>query len=180
MWKIRKNIRLKGYDYSQSGYYFVTICTENRECLFGDIVGARRDTPTYMELNPMGKIIENIWESLPKHHPVELDIFQIMPNHVHFILRIISDTSQTGRSCPLITGASRRAPTLGWIIGMFKTECTKQINMVNKTPGCQIFQRNYYERIIRDEEEYIKIKTYIKQNPMMWGRDRNNPMNILL
>lgn len=76
--KQRHSIRLKNYDYSQSGLYFTTICTQNRLCIFGD-----------MELNEMGKIVANMWESLPKHHPVELDAFQIMPNHVHFIIQIV-------------------------------------------------------------------------------------------
>ena len=180
MEKQRKQIRLKNYDYSKSGLYFVTICTQNRECLFGNIVdhpivvgrdrpiiSIGRDRPVTdgppvsMILNQYGKIIKNVWESLPKHHPVELDAFQIMPNHVHFILRIIS-------------GASRRAPTtLGFIVGMFKTECTAQINKLQNTPGQKIFQRNYYEHIIRNEIELNKIREYIKNNPLFWNQDIN-------
>lgn len=150
MIKNRQSIRLKNYDYSQSGLYFMTICTQNRECLFGDIIGH----PVSMILNQYGKIIENVWESLPDHHSVELDVFQIMPNHVHFILHIV-------------LGASRRAPTmLGFIVGMFKTECTKQINKLRNTHGQKIFQRNYYERIIRTENDLNKIREYIKLNPL--------------
>jgi len=163
MAKHRKSIRLKNYDYSQSGLYFVTICTQNRECIFGNIinnnVGVGRDRPISMILNQYGKIIENVWESLP--HSVELDVFQIMPNHVHFILHIV-------------LGASRRAPTtLGFIVGMFKTECTKQINKLRNTPGQKIFQRNYYEHIIQNENELIKIRQYIKTNPLFWNQDIN-------
>ncbi|PJB88198.1 transposase [Candidatus Roizmanbacteria bacterium CG_4_9_14_0_8_um_filter_34_12] len=165
MAKHRKSIRLKNYDYSQSGLYFVTICTQNRECIFGNIinnnVGVGRDRPISMILNQYGKIIENVWESLPNHHSVELDVFQIMPNHVHFILHIV-------------LGASRRAPTtLGFIVGMFKTECTKQINKLRNTPGQKIFQRNYYEHIIQNENELIKIRQYIKTNPLFWNQDIN-------
>jgi len=165
MAKHRKSIRLKNYDYSQSGLYFVTICTQNRECIFGNIinnnVGVGRDRPISMILNQYGKIIENVWESLPDHHSVELDVFQIMPNHVHFILHIV-------------LGASRRAPTtLGFIVGMFKTECTKQINKLRNTPGQKIFQRNYYEHIIQNENELIKIRQYIKTNPLFWNQDIN-------
>jgi REP element-mobilizing transposase RayT len=167
MIKQRKQIRLINYDYSQSGLYFVTICTQNRENVFGKIVGARRDSPKIIEydrpvpnkqpvlmvLNQYGKIVDNIWKSLPNHHMVGLDVFQIMPNHIHFILHIIQ-------------GASRRAPTtLGFIIGMFKTECTKQINKLRNTPGQKIFQRNYYEHIIHNENELTKIRQYIKNNP---------------
>ncbi len=164
MTKNRQSIRLKKYDYSKSGLYFITICTQNRKCLFGNIVGVGRDRPILMILNQYGKIIENVWESLPGHHPVELDAFQIMPNHVHFILHIVS-------------GASRRAPTgtLGFIVGMFKTECTKQINKLQNTPGRKIFQRNYYEHIIRNEIELSKIRQYIKNNPLFWKKDINNP-----
>ena len=74
-------------------------------------------------------------------------------------------------------GASRRAPTLGWIVGIFKTECTKQIRQIIKNPNIIIWQRNYYERIIRDEEEYLKIKEYITNNPLMWDQDHNNIKN---
>ena len=165
MTKNRQSIRLKKYDYSQSGLYFVTICTQNRECIFGNIinnnVGVGRDRPISMILNQYGKIIENVWESLPDHHSIELDVFQIMPNHVHFILHIV-------------LGASRRAPTtLGFIVGMFKTECTKQINKLRNTPGQKIFQRNYYEHIIQNENELIKIRQYIKTNPLFWNQDIN-------
>ncbi|KKQ23515.1 MAG: hypothetical protein US38_C0014G0002 [Candidatus Roizmanbacteria bacterium GW2011_GWC1_37_12] len=182
--KNRQSIRLKNYDYSKSGLYFVTICTENRECLLGEIVvGVGRDRPSSIKcdrpvsmiLNQYGKIIENVWISLPKHHPVELDTFQIMPNHVHFILHIVSGAR------PMITGASRRAPTgtLGFVVGMFKTECTKQINKLQNTPGQKIFQRNYYEHIIRTENDLNKIREYIINNPTMWDRDRNNPKNTI-
>ena len=142
----------------------------------GDIVvGVGRDRPVSMNLNQYGKIIENIWKSLPDHHPVELDAFQIMPNHVHFILHIVSGAQ------PMITGASRRAPTgaLGFVVGMFKTECTKQINKLQNTPGQKIFQRNYYEHIIRTENDLNKIREYIINNPTMWDRDRNNPKNTI-
>lgn len=160
----RKQIRLKGYDYSGEGWYFVTICTQNRECLLGNIVGVGRDRPISMILNQRGKIIENIFKSLSDHHPVQLDSFQIMPNHVHFIIHIINK------------GASRRAPTetLGFIVGMFKTECTSQINKLQHTPGQKIFQRNYYEHIIRNEFDLFRIRQYICDNPMNWETDRNN------
>lgn len=190
----RKQIRLKGYDYSENGYYFVTICTQDRVCMFGNInnVGVWRDKPFLgrdkptMALNNCGEIVNNIWYSLPDHHPVQLDIFQIMPNHVHFILQIISGASSTidSGALPEGSGASRRAPTkykptLGFIVGIFKTETTKQINKLNNTPGSTIWQRNYYEHIIRNEHELNKIREYIKSNPQMWERDRNNPEGIL-
>ena len=193
----RQSIRLKNYDYSQTGLYFVTVCTQNRECLFGHIINhpvgvgrdrpnlglcnhtilVGRDRPVSMILNKFGIIIKNVWESLHDHHPVELDAFQIMPNHIHFILRIVS-----GASRHIVSGASRRAPTiitptytLGFIVGMFKTGCTVQINRLRNTPGQKIFQRNYYEHIIRNEHRLHKIRQYIKNNPIIWNIDINNP-----
>ena len=112
----RRSIRLRNHDYSQSGYYFITICTKNRECLFGDIVNGE------IKLNNMGKIIENVWKSLPNHHPVELDVFQIMPNHVHFVLIIyrrrgIACNAQpnTMRNAQYDVGFARKTPTFGTV-----------------------------------------------------------------
>jgi REP element-mobilizing transposase RayT len=177
------SIRLKGYNYSQDWFYFVTICAKNRGNFFGEIVGARRDAPLInknnifgnesndnlfeIKLNQNGKIINDIWKTLPDHNNVILDEFIIMPDHIHFILVIKNNNYKLNT----IKGASRRAPTiktiptLGFIVGMFKTECTKQINKLNKTPGIPLWQRNYYERIIKNEKEYLMIKKYIKDNP---------------
>ncbi len=159
----RRSIRLIGYDYSNQGWYFVTICSEKREEIFGEIVGARRDSPK-MRLNDNGRIVKKIWKSLPNHHGVKLDEFVIMPNHIHLIVQI--------------QGASRRAPTLGWLIGMFKTECTKEINKLNRVLGWRRFQRNYYEHIIRNEKELNAIRQYIRDNPQNWQKDKDNPINI--
>jgi len=165
----RKSIRLKHHDYSSAGWYYVTICTKNQECAFGHItapvvvVGATRGSPAMMP-NQYGAIVENVWKSLPDHHPVELDAFQLMPNHVHFII--------------VLTGGSRPTPTeLGTIVGLFKSECTKQIRRVSGNPHFIVWQRNYYENIIRTEEDLNKIKKYIRNNPQTWNRDRNNPIN---
>lgn len=182
----RKQIRLKGYDYSQNGCYFVTICTQNRQCIFGDIVNNK------MVLNDIGKMIKNNWESLPKRFPIELDEYQIMPNHLHSIIAIVG----AGSSRPNNDAGSSR-PTLGQIIAYFKYQSTKQINNIfqsNKmygrgipaqsqtgaktAPLQKIFQRNYYEHVIRNEIDSNKIREYIKLNPEMWERDRNNPNHI--
>lgn len=169
----RRSIRLDGFNYSENGYYFVTICAGNRGNVFGEIVGARRDSPKSIKLNQNGKIINDVWKTLPEHNDVILDEFVIMPDHVHFILIINYKNNllikNDGELIKTNMGASRRAPTLGFIVGMFKTECTKQINKLNKTPGIQLWQRNYYERIIRNEKEYLMIKEYIKDNPKNLG-----------
>ncbi|MFA6532722.1 MAG: transposase [Patescibacteria group bacterium] len=152
----RQTIRLKKYDYSEAGCYFVTICAQNRKNLFDDIVvGATRGSP-------LNEIINNIWKSLPDHHPVKLDEFVIMPNHVHFIIHIINK------------GGSRPAPTLGTIIGLFKSECTKQIRKSIQNNQFNVWQRSYYEHIIRNEKDLNKIRRYIRDNPMNWEEDRNN------
>ena len=166
----RKSIRLKDYDYSSSGAYFVTICTKNREEIFGS-VGVVRGQPK-MILNNLGKIVESVWQSLPQHHPVELDQFQIMPNHIHMIIIIGSR----------LTGGSRPAPTLGTtlgtILGLFKSTTTKQIRIMVNNPQFPVWQRNYYEHIIRNDQDLEKISQYIIDNPQMWERDRNNQENL--
>lgn len=177
----RQTIRLKGYDYSQNGLYFCTICTHNRENIFGEIKNGE------MILNENGKIVESVWKSLPKHHDVQLDCFQIMPNHVHLILNLTGGLKNKSGGFLLESGGSRPAPTLGLIIGFLKSESTKLIRKyVGATRGSpdgnaphiwqktQIWQCNFYDRIIRDESEYDKICYYITHNPEMWDRDRNN------
>jgi REP element-mobilizing transposase RayT len=201
----RHSIRLNNFDYSNNGYYFVTICAHYRNNVFGEIVGARRDAPLInknksplinennnplkinkdnifgnesndnlpkIKLNQNGKIINEIWKTLPNHHNVILDEFCIMPNHIHFILIIKNNLNENNNGALENNnkGASRRAPTqLGFVIGMFKTETTKQINKLNQTPGIQLWQRNYYEHIIRNEKEYLRIKEYIRGNPKNLG-----------
>lgn len=173
----RQSIRLKNYDYAHAGHYYVTICTHNRQCLFGTIKNGK------ILLNKSGKIIVDIWQSLPKHHPVELDTFQIMPNHMHSVIQIVGATRgspaiATVRSKPQ-TGGSRPAPTLGTIIGLFKSECTKKIRRAMENPHINVWQRNYYEHVIRNQKSLNKIRQYISTNPSMWSHDRNNPNRLL-
>jgi len=158
MIKNRKQIRLKKYDYAQSGWYFVTICTQNRECLFGEIVDGK------MKLNDVGNIIDTQWNGLlNRFHNIQLDEYVVMPNHFHGIIII---PSNNGRDNPAPT-------TLGRIIAYFKYESTKQINQYYVGAGIlpphtikKIFQRNYYEHIIRNEEELHAIRRYIEKNPL--------------
>lgn len=157
----RRSIRLKGYDYSLDGTYFVTICTQDRKCMFGEIVndtvGATRGSPVYMKLNKFGLIVNDVLNSLPNHHPMELKTYQIMPNHIHFIIDL--------------SGGSRPAPTLGNIVGLFKSECTKRIRRISNNPEMCIWQRNYYEHIVRDEGDLNRIQEYIQNNPINWETD---------
>lgn len=161
----RHSIRLPNYDYSSDGAYFITICTQNRELLFGNIVNGK------MISNEMGNIVQKHIESLNQRFPVEIPIYQIMPNHVHLIIMIV--------------GAEFSRPiTLGNIIAYFKYQSTKQINTYimgseNPTPTDQkykkIFQRNYFEHVIRNQKDLDEISWYIENNPQMWDTDQDNP-----
>ena len=167
MIKNRQSIRLKNYDYSKSGLYFVTICTENRECLFGDIVDGK------MVLNDVGNMIQKLWNKITERfNMVELDEFVIMPNHIHGIVIIVGAGLVPARGERATT---RVAPTIihtiGDIIGAFKSLTTHEyITGVKynewKPFNKRLWQRNYYEHIIRNENELIKIREYIKLNPL--------------
>ena len=154
----RRSIRLHGYDYAGSGVYFVTVVTKGREALFED--------------EALRLIVEDSWRWLGSQYPrVSLDTFVLMPNHLHGILAL---EDRHGR------GGSRTAPTdhpkhLGRLIGAFKTVSTKRINLTRATPGALVWQRNYYERIIRDEEELNRVRQYIIDNPLHWEDDPENP-----
>jgi len=159
----RKSIRLKGYDYSQNGVYFITVCTHQRECMFGKIVDEKLD------LNECGRIVESCWNEIPMHFSnVELDAYVVMPNHLHGIITIVG----AGSSRPLIVfGRENRAPTLGKIVAYFKYATTKHINELQKTGIRKCWQRNYYEHIIRSEQSLEKIREYICNNPYHWKDD---------
>jgi len=165
----RRSIRLKGYDYTSAGGYFVTIVTYHRECLFGEIVNEE------MILNEIGKIVEYAWFDLPNHYSnVELGTFCIMPNHVHGII-ILND--------PNVGAGLRPAPTkthgLPEIIRAFKSFSARRVNEHLKSPGVPLWQRNYYEHIIRNDDDHARIHTYIDANPSMWADDEENPAKII-
>jgi len=161
----RRSIRLQGYDYSQAGAYFVTIVAWQREMLFGEIMDGM------MKLNEFGRIVSEKWQWLEMQYEyVELGEWVIMPNHFHGIL-VIHDGRGGSRSAPT---PIKRKP-LGGLIGAFKTISTKQINLLRGTEGQFVWQRNYYERIIRNEPEMDKITRYIEVNPSAWLEDEENP-----
>jgi REP element-mobilizing transposase RayT len=169
----RHSFRLKEYDYTQEGIYFVTICTFQREFLLGAVENEK------MVVNYIGMIVEEEWLKTPilRSH-VSLDTFVVMPNHFHGIIAIIP----TGR------GTTRRTPTterfgkpvacsLPTIIRAFKSATTKRINEMRGTPGQPLWQRNYYEHIIRSEGELMNARDYIVMNPLRWCLDRENPQS---
>lgn len=225
----RKSIRLSEYDYSQAGLYFITICTHDRVCLFGEIVGAgskpahagdaglsRADlapvrtglepAPTQgtdhvrMVINEYGHIVEDTWFDLVNHvFNIQLHEFIIMPNHIHGIIEIHSSrrtadsnppnlnyvgagskpahADDAGLSwaelAPMRTGLdpAPKGYSLAEIVRQLKTFSAKRINKTRNTPGITIWQRNYYEHIIRDEKSYLKIAEYIQTNPLKWQED---------
>ena len=170
----RRSIRLKGYDYESSGAYYVTIVTRGRECVFGEI----EDNEMY--LNNYGEIVQKWWDDISIHFPnVETGAFVIMPNHIHGII-VIMDERRGGVLSPL--GGKTpplRKPALGQIVAYFKYQSTKEMNATDNTGTIiKIWQRNYYEHIIRNEKELKQKTDYILDNPSQWDEDQENPQNV--
>jgi REP element-mobilizing transposase RayT len=184
----RHSIRLPDYDYTQDGVYFVTICAYNRDCIFGHILDGE------MRLNGWGGIVQEEWLRTAVLRPyVILDEFVVMPNHFHGIVIISRHNDETAGSS---VGARRALPlrnpeppvqmpapgkpiarSLGIIVGSFKSAVTKRINEERGTPGAIVWQRNYYEHIIQDEESLNATRLYIQTNPAQWDADIENPAN---
>ena len=175
-----KSIRLKDWDYSQNGYYYVTICTKNRECIFGKIVDGK------IILSELGGIVNKYWREIPKHFKnIFLDEYVIMPNHIHGIIIIDNDvksnveTPHWGVSTTLKRNPHHipqwKPNSLGSIICQFKTICTKQIRSI----GYRNFawQSRFYEEIIQNEHRLNTIRDYIINNPLQWKLNENNPTN---
>ena len=187
----RRSIRLKGYDYAQAGAYFITICCEKMEWRFGNIVGASlpaaqnvediNEQPqgiaridAQMELNEYGMVAYNEWNKLPERFSnFELDVFQIMPNHMHGII-VLHGVGATLAVAHERAEASP-APTIGDIVGAYKSlvanGCLDIFRTKNKTMG-KLWQRNYHEHIIRNEKSYQTISNYIINNPAKWKDDK--------
>lgn len=174
----RRSIRLKGYDYSLNGLYFITICTQNRIHQFGEIQDGK------MILNANGYLIESIWKDLAvRYTTVILHTFVIMPNHIHGIIQINRDNGVGATALPrpetdLTEGRGRtHAPTIGNIVAAFKSISTKKYNEKNDVPGFKLWQRNYFEHVIRNDKSYQLISNYIVTNPVTWSSDCMNRVN---
>ncbi|MDZ4158329.1 MAG: transposase [Anaerolineaceae bacterium] len=168
----RRSIRLKGYDYSQAGAYFITIVTQGWECVFGEVVGDD------LRLNANGEITRQVREDLPTHYArMELGEFMIMPNHIHAII-VLTDVYGAGSGANG-DGTPKRYP-LSEIVRGFKTFSARRINERRNMPGMPVWQRNYYEHIIRDENEMNRIRAYIWDNPRRWAEDHENPSPLKL
>jgi REP element-mobilizing transposase RayT len=166
----RRSIRLKGYDYSQAGAYFVTICIENRACLLGQVAGGA------VELNECGQVAHACWQWLREQYEwVDLDAFVVMPNHLHGIVVIRALDAGGSRTAPTVGAGGAGNKGLGRLIGAFKTVSTRRINEHRGTPGQSVWQRNYYEHVIRNEAASHRLRDYIAGNPARWNDDPENP-----
>jgi REP element-mobilizing transposase RayT len=183
----RRSIRLPAYDYAQAGAYFVTVCTQNRECLLGEVVEGA------MVLNEPGRMVETVWRELPQQYPgVEVDTFVVMPNHVHGIIMLVGAGPC---ACPDNPGRSRQVPgqprgvaptatmSLPDVLHRFKSLTTARYRhgvLEDRWPPFphRLWQRNYYEHVIRNDEELNHIRQYIADNPAHWEEDRDNPNNV--
>ena len=164
----RRSIRLRDYDYSGAGAYFVTICAVNRECLFGEVLDGS------MQPNEAGLIVEECWQTIPHHFShIDLDEMAVMPNHIHGIIVLTP-----GTACRAPTVESFGCPVAGslpTIVRSFKSAVTKRINELRENRGAPVWQRNYYEHVIRDENDLHSIRQYIADNPVKWADDENHP-----
>jgi REP element-mobilizing transposase RayT len=176
----RRSLRLKGYDYSQAGAYFVTICSRSRECILGCVDDGE------MRLNNAGCMVQVVWDDIPSHYAgIDTDAFIIMPNHIHAIIVIVG-AAPCGRPDSDDGQARGPAPTgnttlsLADVVHRFKTMTTKRYADGVKQIGWPAFsghlwQRNYYEHVIRDEDDLNRIRQYVMDNPARWAEDENNP-----
>lgn len=165
----RRSIRLRDYDYTLAGAYFVTMVTRDRKCLFGDVVDGE------IRLNHWGWTVHDEWKkSAEIRKEIELDAFVVMPNHVNGII-VITDALEraTGQS-PLQSGPTRRS--LGSFVGGFKSAVTKRISELCGSPRTPVWQRNYFEHVIRNEQSLQRIRQYILDNPARWEFDQENPV----
>lgn len=169
----RRSVRLPGYDYSRVGMYFVTICADQRRCIFGDI---RRNTAV---LSQIGEVVSSCWREIPCHFPhVKVETYVVMPNHVHGILTIQSK----GPSATLLNKTARGMESFGkptpgsipTIVRSFKAAASRHARESGLVAGEPIWQRGYYEHVLRNTREYIEATNYILLNPARWADDEDN------
>ncbi len=168
-----ESTRLKNWDYSANGYYFITICTHGRACLFGKIMNGN------MILSDIGKIVLREWnESFNIRSELFCDCFVIMPNHIHAVV-VIKNTHDVEAHCRVSLQqqckkpvAVRRPKSVSSFVAGFKSSATKQINMFRKTPGMALWQLRFHDHIIRNVNELQRIRQYILNNPVKWQDDK--------
>ena len=181
----RRSIRLQGYDYSEEGAYFVTICAQDRALRFGEVRGEQ------MWPNDAGRMVQAAWDGVPHHYPgVDIDVFQLMPNHLHGIIVLYADEGEasSGSHSPVadatdrLSGAERGpcALSLPGVVQRLKSLTTTRYREGVARCGWprfrrRLWQRNYHEHVVRDEDELDRIRQYIIDNPANWEYDRENP-----
>ena len=188
----RRSIRLPGYDYRSPGAYFVTMCVQGGECLLGEVVDGE------MQLGGWGQVASHYWKRIPDHSEhMELDVWVVMPNHMHGIIVINGRGEASPASTPSIDnlrpGAARlqdqeaardaspllqpalQPGSLGAVVGNYKSVTTRRINRSRGMPGTPFWQRNYWEHIIRNEQSLNRIREYIENNPARWAEDQLHP-----
>ena len=158
----RKQNRIKNYDYSQNGAYFITICTHDRKRILSEIVG-----DGYIILHSCGMVAERMIHMISDKYPcVFADHYVIMPDHIHMLLRI--DCSHNRSDYDDEAGTGNPSPTIGKIVGWYKYQTSKEINLMNGTAGKVVFQRSYYDHVIRNQQDYDDTWSYIENNPRKW------------
>jgi len=171
----RQSIRLDGFDYSEKRLYFVTVCTHTREEIFGSITDGK------MTLNDVGKMVDKTIKSMENKFPVLIDSCQIMPDHVHVVLNVgatlVVAHNENKNHGEIYRAGTRPAPTVGDIVGAFKSLSTNEYIHHVKNDDWPMFdhklwQRNYFEHIIRNEKEYYAIIQYIRDNPIHYGENQ--------
>jgi REP element-mobilizing transposase RayT len=172
----RRSIRLKGFDYTKPGAYFVTICTHRRDLLFGDVASGQ------MKLSAFGQIAHDEWWLGEKKRPdIQLDVWTVMPNHVHGIVSIVPGPKGTARRAP--TELPRRfgraiSGALATLVGAYKSAVARRINQARQTPAQPVWQKGFYEHVVRNETELNRIREYISCNPERWPFDPDNPAAV--
>ena len=155
----RKHPRITGFDYSRSGMYFVTVCTDRRLCLFGDV------SEDAVHLSEIGRVGQACWGEIPGHYPgVATDAFVVMPNHVHGILDFTRGP------------AGARSVALGTVVGSFKAAVSSRANELRGTPGASLWQRGFHDHVIRGEDDLAARRQYIAENPLKWHLDHEHPL----
>ena len=160
----RKRLRLKNFDYSTPGAYFVTVCTHNRKCTLSRVVGAIHESPE-IQLTEYGKIVDRLINTIPQQSLATIDRYVIMPNHIHLVIMITdSDELRAIRESPL-----RGRSVISKIIGYIKMNASKEIH--NRYGNEMVWQRGFHDHIIRNRNDYEKISKYIYENPIIWQYD---------
>ncbi len=158
----RKRVRLENFDYSTEGAYFITICTKDRRMILSQIVGAIHESPA-VELTKIGFVVENTIEKMSSRFGIEIDQYIIMPNHIHLII-VIEDLDRAIRESPL-----HKRSVISKAIGYMKMNVSKQIRETN--PNISLWQRSFYDHVIRDREDFLNHQKYILESPLHWLED---------